>query len=106
MGAPAGVRQQRGQVRSLEAAQRRGPKGVLDADRDGPQPAGEVRAGVGEQAGLRRTESYCHLGRQDRAVRLAGIRVDAAGDVAGHHQPWAGTAQRVDQCCRRTAQST
>ena len=59
--------------------------------------AGEVRAGVGQQAGLGRPERHGQVRAEHRAVGFSGVGVHAAGNVAGHHEPGPGASQRLDQ---------
>ena len=97
MRAPRRAWQQRGKVSGFKPPQGRPREPCFDSDRNDLHPAGIVRSGVSQQAGLGGSEGHGHLGGEYRPGGLSAVRVDPARYVAGNHQPGACPFQRGDQ---------
>ena len=93
---PGGMGQKAGELCVPEPAEDRSGKVFFDADGNHVHPAGTVRAGVSQQARLGSAERHRQVGGQHRPGHLARVCVDAAGQVAGHHESvTAGSVARL-----------
>ncbi len=102
MRAPPGLRQQPGQVQGLKPAQRRPGQFLFDADGHHVDTSGVICARVRQQPHFGCAEGHGQVRGQHWSMGLAGVGVNAAGDIAGHHDPqYPGVPPRIQKAAHQ-----